>query len=197
MPVLNNDSPLAALRADFLATSTQSMPIAGIIFWAVVAVAGLMLPPRALAYLVGFGSGAIFPLAIAIDKLRGRTLIRSNRSNPVLGMFLQSLATVGLLWPLVLIAAFRANDPTLVVLGGAILMAIVWIPYGWAADDPAGLHHAVARSVLCYAAFLFAPARYVSTAVACIVLLCYAYSLMRMRRPEPVYAAPNGPQNSR
>lgn len=195
--MLDNDSPLRALRSDFLATSTQSMPIAGIIFWAAVAVAGVLLPARTVAFIVGFGSGAIFPLAILIDKLRGRTLIRSNRSNPVLGMFLQSLATVGLLWPFVLIAAFRASDPTLVVLGGAILMAIVWIPYGWAADDPAGLRHAVARSVFCYAAFLFAPARYVSTAVAVVVLLCYAYSLVRMRRPEPVYAARHGAQNSR
>jgi len=195
--MLDKNSPLSALRADFLATSTQSMPIAGIIFWAGVAASGLLLPGRTVAFIVGFGSGAIFPFAILIDKIRGRTLIRSDTSNPVLGMFLQSLATVGLLWPFVLIATARASDPTLVVLGGAILMAIVWIPYGWAADDPAGLHHAIARSILCYAAFLFAPARYVSTAIACVVLLCYAYSLVRMRRPLPVYAAPDGAQNRR
>jgi hypothetical protein len=195
--MLDANSPLSALRSEFLATSTQSMPIAGMLFWAVVAVAGLLLPARTVAFIVGFGSGAIFPLAVAIDRLRGRTVIRSDRSNPVLGMFLQSLGTVALLWPFVLIAAARASDPALVVLGGAILMAIVWIPYGWAADDPAGLHHAVARSVLCYAAFLFAPTRYVSTTIGCLVLLCYAYSLVRMRRPDPVYAAPHGAQNIR
>ena len=183
MSTLDNNSPLGALRADFLATSTQSMPIAGMIFWAVVAAAGVLLPSRTVAFVVGFGSGAIFPLAILIDKLRGRTLIRSDRSNPITGMFLRSLATVGLLWPFVIVAAVVARDPRLIVLGGAILMGIVWIPYGWAADDPAGLRHAIARCVLSYAAFLFVPGRYTSSAIACVVLLCYAYSLLRMRRP--------------
>jgi hypothetical protein len=181
--VLNDNAPLATLRADFLATSTQSMPIAGMIFWGIVAVAGMVVPDRTVAFVVGFGSGAIFPLAIVIDTLRGRTLITSDRSNPVVRMFLQSLVTVGLLWPFVIGAAVLASDPRLVVLGGAILMGIVWIPYGWAADDSAGLRHAVARCVLSYAAFLFVPRPYTSPAIAVVVLLCYAYSLIAMRRP--------------
>jgi hypothetical protein len=183
--VLASDSPLDTLRANFLATSTQSMPIAGMIFWFVVAMAGLLLPPRQVAFVVGFGSGAIFPLAMLIDRLRGRTLARSSTANPVVGMFLQSLATVALLWPLVIIAAARASDPEIIVLGGAILMALVWIPYGWAADDPAGLHHAIARCVLSYAAFLLTPAPFKTPVIAIIVLLCYGYSLFRMRRPDP------------
>lgn len=184
MAVLTTDSPLRALRGDFLATSTPSMPIAGIIFWTVVAVVAMLLPPRTVAFVVGFGSGAIFPLAVLIDRLRGRTLIRNTTSNPVTGMFLQSLATVGLLWPFVIAAAIVAADPRLVVLGGAILMGIVWIPYGWAADDPTGLQHAIARCILSYAVFLFVPRPYTASAIAAVVILCYVYSLIRMRRPR-------------
>lgn len=195
--MLDNQSPLRALRDDFLATSTQSMPIAGMIFWGIVAIAGWLLPPRTVAYIVGFGSGAIFPLAMLIDRLRGRTLVRSTTSNPVTAMFLQSLVAVALLWPFVIVAAVRASEPRLIVLGGAILMAIVWIPYGWAADDAVGLQHALARSVLSYAAFLLVPNPFTCTAIACVVLLCYTYSLVRMRRPGPVYAASHGAQNRR
>jgi hypothetical protein len=46
-----------------------------------------MPPARTLAFIV-IRSAAIFPLALPIDRLRGRTLIRSEASNPVLGMFL-------------------------------------------------------------------------------------------------------------
>jgi hypothetical protein len=56
-------SSLRDLRANFLATSTLSMPIAGMLFWAIVAVAALRLNPNQLSLLVLFGSGTIFPWA--------------------------------------------------------------------------------------------------------------------------------------
>jgi hypothetical protein len=172
------------LRAEFLATSTRSMPIAGIVYWSIVAVAALHLSPQHLAYVVGFGSGMIFPLGILIDFLRGRKIKRASSDNPVSQLFLECLGLVALMWPLVLIAAYLAHDANLIVLGGAILMGIIWIPYGWAADDPVGLQHAIGRSVLCYACFLFAPAPYKASAISVAVLLSYTYSLIRMRRPQ-------------
>lgn len=171
------------LRADFLATSTQSMPIAGIIYWSIVAVAALYVTPVQLGYIVGFGSGMIFPFGMLIDRLRGKNIARANNANPVTRMFLQSLVLVALVWPMVLIGAYQAHNADLIVLGGAILMGIIWIPYGWAADDPVGLQHAVGRAVLSYACFLFVPAHYKATAIAVAVLLFYAYSLIRMRKP--------------
>jgi hypothetical protein len=56
-------------------------------------------------------------------------------------------------------------------------------PYGWAADDPVGLQHAVGREVLSYVAFMYAPSQYKATSIACVVLLAYSYSLVRMKRP--------------
>jgi hypothetical protein len=65
MPQQTNDltlhSSLRDLRANFLATSTQSMPIAGMLFWAIVAVAALRLNPNQLSLLVLFGSEPSFP----------------------------------------------------------------------------------------------------------------------------------------
>jgi len=158
------------------------MPLAGIIFWSVVAVSSRVFSAQQVAYLVGFGSGAIFPLALLIDRLRGRKPVATPNKNPLLGMFLQSLVVVALLWPFVIIAAVVSSSPDLVVLGGAILMGIVWIPYGWAADDPVGMRHAIARCVLSYTAFVLVPPAYRTSAVAIVVLMCYAYSLATMRR---------------
>lgn len=97
-------------------------------------------------------------------------------------LFFQSMGMVVMLWPLVIIAAVLAHNANLVVLGGAILMGIIWIPYGWAADDPVGLQHAVGRSVLSYTSFMFAPEPYKATAISVAVLLRYTYSLIRMRK---------------
>lgn len=178
---MDNHTPLSELRSDFLATSTESMPIAGMIFWAVAAVLSRMLTPVQLAYVVGFGSGTVFPLGLLIDRFRGKVGPHGKSANPVLGMFLQSLTIIALLWPLVIIAAL--GRPDIVVLGAAILMGLVWVPYGWAADDPVGLRHALARTLLCYAAYLLLAPAFRSTAICAIVLLCYGYSLVAMRRP--------------
>jgi hypothetical protein len=59
-------------------------------------------------------------------------------------LFFQSLGLVALPWPLVIIAAILAHSANLLVLDGAILMGLIWIPYGWAADDPVGLQRAIA-----------------------------------------------------
>jgi hypothetical protein len=179
---MQSTAKLNDLRAEFLATSTRSMPIAGILYWSVVAVAALYLRPTQLAYVVGFGSGMIFPLGILIDFLRGRKIKHASSGNPVTQMFLGCLGLVVLMWPLVLIAANQAHSANLIVLGGAILMGIIWIPWGWAADDPVGLQHAVGRSVLCYACYLFVPAHYKASAISVAVLLSYTYSLIRMRK---------------
>ena len=186
---MDSNSSLSALRAEFLATSTQSMPIAGILFWGAIAVAGLSTEPARLAYFVLFGSGMIFPLGVVIDRITSRRMTVSSTGNPVTQLFMQSLGLVALVWPLVIIAARLAHDGNLIILGGAILMGIIWIPYGWAADDKVGLQHAIGRSVLSYVAYLYAPDPYKATAISVAVLLSYLYSLLRMRRP-PAPAVP-------
>lgn len=102
--------------------------------------------------------------------------------NPLLPMFLRGTAVV-LLWPLVIMAAQLAKAPNLIVLGGAVLMALVWIPYGSAADDPVGIQHAVGRTLGCSAAYALAPAPYTATAISMVVVLSYAYTVLRMKRP--------------
>ena len=181
---LGRETRLDLLRRNFLATSTQSMPIAGMVFWLAAAVASRIFTPTGLALFVGFGSGTVFPLGLMIDRLRGRPMLQGGSTNPVVLMFMQCLAIVALLWPLVILAGL--DRPELIVLGGAILMGLVWIPYGWAADDPVGLRHTIARSVLCYLVFLLAPVEYRSTTICIVVVLCYAYSFLTMRKPGAV-----------
>jgi hypothetical protein len=107
-------------------------------------------------------------------------------------MFMQSLGLVVLTWPLVILAARHAHDANLIVLGGAILMGIIWILYGWATDDPVGLKHAIGRGLLSYVAFVYVPSPNKATGIYCVVLLAYLYSLLRMKLTcSPAVAASN------
>lgn len=173
---------LAELRDRFLATSTISMPLAGLIVWSALGVAALFAPRGLVGWMAVYVMALILPLAFAIDKLRGRNPFVKD-DNPISTLFFQSIIGIGLLFPLIIGAADSAKDPTIMVLGVAILAGIIWIPYGWGADDPVGLRHAIARAVGCYLAYWFSPAHLAPTLICAVVALTYVYSLAAMRKP--------------
>ncbi len=178
---------LVDLQANFLAGSTTSMPIAGTIYWLIVGIASLTLDPVNVALIVLIGSGMILPAGFLIDKLRGLDKRKPDATgNPLTPMFLKGTAVVLLLWPLVIVAAPLSTEPDIIVLGAAVLMALVWIPYGFAANDPVGMQHAVGRTLACYAAYLLTPAPYTATAISAAVVLSYAYTVLRMKRSAGV-----------
>ena len=175
-------APLAELRERFLATSTTSMPLAGLIVWSAIGIAALFVPMAVVGWMAIYAMAAILPLAFGIEKLRGRNPFVKD-DNPVSTLFFQSIAGIGLMFPLVIGAANAAGDPSLSVLGVAILAGIIWIPYGWAANDPVGLRHAIVRAVGCYLAWWFSPDDLKATVICAVVALSYLYSLTAMRKP--------------
>ena len=173
---------LAELRERFLATSTISMPLAGLIVWSILGIAALFVPKALVGWMAVYAMAAILPLAFAIEKLRGRNPFVKD-DNPVSKLFFQSIIGIGLMFPLVIGAADAAGNPDILVLGVAILAGIVWIPYGWGADDPVGLRHAILRAVGCYLAYWLSPDDLRATCICAVVALSYVYSLVAMRKP--------------
>jgi hypothetical protein len=173
---------LTELRERFLATSTISMPLAGLIVWSALGVAALFVSQALVGWMAVYVMAAILPLAFAIEKLRGRNPFVKD-DNPISTLFFQSIIGVGLLFPLVIGAADAADDPNILVLGVAILAGMVWIPYGWGANDPVGLRHTIIRTVGCYLAYWFSPGDLKATIICAVVALAYVYSLAMMRRP--------------
>jgi len=188
---VSEERPLAELQREFLAYSTVSMPLAGAIVWAAIGLAALWLSPATIGTVALYAMALVLPLAFVLDKLRGRNpFAKPPRKNPLSTLFFQSIAGIGILFPFVIGAASALGDPLVVVLGVAILAGVIWIPYGWAADDPVGLQHAVGRAVLCYLAFNLAPPEYRASATCAVVVLAYIYSLARMRRPQELAHVP-------
>lgn len=176
------DAPLSELRRHFLATSTVSMPLAGLIVWTAIGVAALFLPQALIGWFAIYAMAIILPLAFLLDRLRGRALFQG-QENPVTKLFLASIAGIGIMFPLVIGASLAAHDPNIMVLGVAILAGVIWIQYGWGADDPVGLRHAIARAIGCYLAYWFVPPPYKASAICFVVALAYLYSLAAMRKP--------------
>ena len=179
-PILDT-RPLADLHKEFREGSNNSMPIAGMICWAALGVAALFVSER----LVGQGAlyimMGVMPLAYLLERLKGNNLF-SGGNEPLTKLFLQSIAMLAIMIPVFVIAAQQASDPLLIVLGMAIATGAIWIPFGWAADDPVGMRRAIAQAVGSYAAYVLVPDPYKASVICLVVVLCYLYVLMFMRK---------------
>lgn len=178
---MDRSSSLAELHADFRATGTKSMPIAGMVCWAALGIAALYLPEATIGSFALYIMAGILPLAFLMDKLKGQNLF-SGSDNPLVSMFLLSIVGIAITVPAILFGAQESGEPDLIVLGMAILAGVIWIPYGWAAEDKVGTIHAVGRALGCYAAYQLVDEPLRASAICAVVVLSYVYSLLFMRK---------------
>ncbi|MGB7405783.1 MAG: hypothetical protein WA906_08845 [Pacificimonas sp.] len=172
--------PLIELQREFREGSTNAMPIAGMIAWALLGVAALFLSEPLIANGALYIMVLVMPLAWVIERLRGRNLFAGG-DEPLTKLFLLSIVGLAILIPIAVIAASAADAPLLIVLGMALVTGAIWVPYGWAADDPVGLRRAIAQAVGSYAAYAFMPAPFTASAICAVVVLCYIYVLVAAR----------------
>ncbi|MEA1072851.1 DUF7010 family protein [Sphingomonas sp. LY160] len=111
-------------REQFLAASTISMPLAGLLVWSAIGIAAMFVSKTVVGWMAVYAMAAILPLAFIIEKLRGRNLFAKD-DNPISALFFQSIIGIGLMFPLVIGAASAARDPDVMVLGVAILAGII------------------------------------------------------------------------
>lgn len=179
---------LVELQAEFRAGSTNAMPIAGMFVWAGIGIAALFVSERVTANLALYVMVVILPLAFIIEWTRGRNLFAGG-DEPLTKLFLLNVLIVGLLVPMLVIAVRNGGEPLLMVLGMAVLAGVIWIPYGWAADDRSGIIHGVGRAIGCYIAYGAVDPPYKATAICAVVVVSYLYSLASMRRNGPTAQA--------
>jgi hypothetical protein len=163
---------LDAIRADFeLRTNrAMSLPIAGLLVWSGIAVLGLALPQKQSVFVLAFGTGAIFPIALLIARLRGEELI-SNK-NLLAGLMGACVLMVNLLWVLHIPLLVRA--PSFVPLSVGVALGLHWVVYSWIVRHPVGYIHAVSRTVGLLCVWVLVPSNPVT---GCALVICAVYGL--------------------
>ncbi|MDB9952044.1 hypothetical protein OAD57_01555 [Porticoccaceae bacterium] len=164
---------LEELRADFECSAKRSlsMPIAGAIYWLVVAVVSTQVPERVGLLVLLFGSGLIFPIALLISKVTKEEVFSSK--NPLAKLMGVSVLMVNLLWaihiPLFLYA------PEFLTLSVGIGLGLHWVVYSWVIQHPLGLVHAVLRTALILVVwFSFPESRLLAVGVSIVLVYCFS-----------------------
>ena len=174
---------LVDLRADFEQRTHRSMslPIAGAIVWSLAAVFGCLLAFKPALLALVFSTGAIFPLALLIARLRKEELL--NNTNPLTRLMGACVLMVNLLWALHIPLLMKA--PIFVPLSLGIGLGLHWVVYSWIIGHPLGYVHAIVRTLGLVAAWFLFPSN-VITACALVVVATYCITLFQMANRSPL-----------
>jgi len=184
----------AELLADRLAAYKRlrggfPIPLAGVVYWGVLAWLGTVATVPNWCMAAFFGSGAIFPMALLFAAIFRNGFMKDKTATG--DVLLPAFISMLLFWPMIVGAVGVA--PQLVPLILAIGMSLHWPVIGWSYGRT-GLYsaHAIVRAIACTYIWLTMPeARFtlLPLAVAVVYLvtvLAIVVDSTRVKVPEPL-----------
>lgn len=162
-------------RAEFAGQRLTAMPIAGTIMWALIGIAGALLPPTLAVWALFLGTGMIVYLGMFISRYTGENMLDKKRpKNEFDRLFL--LSTVSALLVFGVAIPFFLIDYTSLPLTVGILTGLMWLPLSWIIQHWVGIFHGVSRTILIVAAwYLFPDDRF--TVIPAVIVAVYLVSI--------------------
>lgn len=143
-------------RAEYARRRGLAMPLAGLIAWTMIGIAGAFLPPILAVWSLFIGTGFIAYLGMMLSRFTGENFLARNKpKNAFDSLFFHGLAMALLVYAIA-IPFFRVDYTSLPLTVG-ILAGLMWVPLSWIIQHWVGIFHAVVRTVLVTAAWYLAP----------------------------------------
>jgi hypothetical protein len=179
---------LDAQRAEFSARPLIATPIAGTIAWAIVGIAGIILPTRAASFVLFIATGMIVYLGMFISRFTGENFLdRSRPKNEFDALFIYTVAMALLAYAIAI--PFYLVDHTSLPLSIGVISGMMWLPITWMIRHWVGIAHALARTIVVVALwYAFPEHRFVAIPFAIVALYLVAILVLLNRRPRNVDA---------
>lgn len=143
-------------RAEYARRRGLAMPLAGLIAWTMIGIAGAFLPPILAVWSLFLGTGFIAYLGMMLSRFTGENFLARNKpKNAFDSLFFHGLAMALLVYAIAI--PFFLVDYTSLPLTVGILAGLMWVPLSWIIQHWVGIFHAVVRTVLVTAAWYLAP----------------------------------------
>ena len=163
-------------RLEFARRRGIAMPLAGMVAWSVVGVAGAFLPPLLEVWLLFGVTGSIPLLGIFFSRLTGENFLDKQRPKNVFdGLFLHTVAMSLLVYAIAI--PFFQMDYTSLPLSVGVLSGLMWLPFSWIIGHWVGTFHTLARTALITAVwYVFPLARFI--VVPAVIVVVYAVTII-------------------
>ncbi|HEX5273522.1 MAG TPA: hypothetical protein VFW33_23665, partial [Gemmataceae bacterium] len=180
--VVTNREPAPALRTldeqrrEFASRRGVAMPLAGMVAWGAVGVAGGFLPPGPEVWVLFGATGSILFLGIFFSRFTGEDFLDKRRPKNVFdSLFLHSVAAAVLVYAIAI--PFFQADYTSLPLSVGILSGLMWLPLSWIIGHWVGTFHTLARTALVTAVwYVFPHARFI--VVPAVIVAVYAVTIV-------------------
>lgn len=143
-------------RAEYARRRGLAMPLAGMIVWALIGVAGAVLPPILAVWSLFIGTGFIAGLGIMLSRFTGENFLDKSKPKNVFDSLFFHCVSMALLVYAIAIPFFGVDYMSLPLTVG-ILAGLMWVPYSWIIQHWVGIFHTVTRTTLVTTAWYLAP----------------------------------------
>lgn len=174
------DRSLESQRLEFARSRFLAMPLAGAITWAIVAVAGALLPTPQAALALFMATGITVYLGMFLSRFTGENFLdKSKPKNTFDSLFFHAVLMSLLVYAIAI--PFFLEDRTSLPLTVGILAGLMWVPLSWIIQHWIGIFHAAARTALVVAAwYVFPEDRFV--AVPLVIIAIYVVTMAVLER---------------
>jgi len=160
------------------------MPLAGLIVWLIIGLAGLFLPDTTTVWVLFIGTGSIVYLGLFISRFTGEHFMdKSKPKNTFDNLFMMGVMQAVLVYSIAI--PYFLEDYTSLPMTVGILTGLMWMVFSWIVAHWVGIFHAVVRTVSVLALwYLFPDLRFVVIPFAIVMIYIITMTILQ-KRPKP------------
>jgi len=169
-------------REEFSKRRFLATPLAGMIVWAIIGIAGATLSAYATVWVLFIGTGSIVYLGLFISKYTGENFLDKNKpKNPFDQLFMFTVGQAVLVYAIAI--PFFILDYSSLPLTVGILTGTMWLPFSWIINHWVGIFHAIVRTVVILSLWYVLPDyRFVAIPFAIVGIYVATIAILNTRR---------------
>ena len=169
-------------RIEFAKGKFLATPLAGIIAWLIVGIAGLTLPTQATVYILFIATGCIVYLGMFISKFTGENFLdQSKPKNEFDKLFFFTVGQAILVYAIAI--PFFMIDYSSLPLTVGILTGLMWLPLSWIINHWVGIFHALTRTTVVLVLWYLLPEqRFVAIPFAIVGIYIVTLLILKNRK---------------
>ncbi len=169
-------------REEFSKRRFLATPLAGMIVWAIIGIAGATLSSYATVWVLFIGTGSIVYLGLFISKYTGENFLDKNKpKNPFDQLFMFTVGQAVLVYAIAI--PFFILDYSSLPLTVGILTGTMWLPFSWIINHWVGIFHAIVRTVVILSLWYVLPDyRFVAIPFAIVGIYVATIAILNTRR---------------
>jgi len=169
-------------RIEFTNRKFIATPLAGLIVWLIVGIAGIVLPTRATVWVLFIGTGSIVYLALLLSKFTGENFLDKEKpKNNFDKLFLFTIGQAVLVYAIAI--PFFLIDYSSLPMTIGILTGTMWLPFSWIIKHWVGIFHSIIRTIFVIGLWYILPEyRFISIPFA--IVLIYIATLIILKNRE-------------